>query len=298
MSIRFLKHNDIDPKRWNTAVMKSRVPLVYALYEYLEEVCDGHWAALVFGNYEAVFPLPLKSKWGINYVVQPVFCQQLGAFGSNENITTSDFINAIPRHFLRVRLQLNPYFDATAVTALPTKTNLLLPLSSAPSYNKDCRKNLAALERLSIVYGKDEVSLNDAISVYKSAWGTMNNQLKDAHYERFTRACESVKNHHNGVLVISAKNSSTQSLLGTAIVLTLPSLSTDQEQHYHYVCAGPTEEGKSMGIMHGIIDHVIQANLGDNRFFDFEGSSIPSVASFYRKFGPSEKPFFLFNRGI
>ncbi len=298
MTIRFVKHSDIEPSQWNSAIMNSRVPLVYALYEYLNEICDRNWGALIFGDYEAVFPLPMKSKWGITYIVQPIFCQQLGAFGSNKNISTQAFIDAIPRRFLRVRLQLNPYFDVDSPPSLPTKINFLLPLSSPPTYNKDCRKNLATLAQLPIVYAKDGVSLTDAISVYKSAWGGVNTQLHDEDYMRFERACWAIKESNGAAFVISAKNETTQCLLGTAILLSHPRIAENQECHFHYVCAGPTAAGKTLGIMHGIIDHVIQTHQGKNRFFDFEGSSIPSVASFYKKFGPTDKPFFLFKRGI
>jgi hypothetical protein len=58
------------------------------------------WDALVLRNYEAVFPLPYRSKWGIHYLYQPFLTAQLGLFG--EGITKDlllQFLNTIPPKF-------------------------------------------------------------------------------------------------------------------------------------------------------------------------------------------------------
>jgi hypothetical protein len=298
MKIQHLLHHQIDKNRWNSAILNSRVPLVYALFDYLEIMCDGHWSALVYGDYEAVFPLPHKTKFGITYIVQPVFCQQLGAFGSNQNVSTQDFLNAIPKRFLRVRLQLNPYFDGQSSIAQKQKTNLLLDLSDAPNYNKDCRKNLASLAKLPITYSSHSISIDETIGVYQHAWGEANRRLSKSDYQKFSNACKRIQQHHQATLTIAAHRTDTKELLGAAILVGFPTLEQHQERHLHYVCAGPTETGKSLGIMHGIIDFTIQNHLGEGCFFDFEGSSIPSVAAFYQKFGAQNRPFYLFQRGL
>ena len=77
--------------------------------------------------------------------------------------------------------------------------------------------------------------------------------------------------------------------LGGAIFLISP-------KRIHYVCAGPTQAGKEIGIMHGIINHV--ALQFPNHEIDFEGSSIPSVAQFYKKFGPINEPFYIIQRTL
>jgi hypothetical protein len=84
MSIRYLQRPQIDPIKWNESVLKSRIPQAYALFDYLDKITNNQWSALVYGDYEAVFPLPMREKFGIRYVVQPVFCQQLGGFGSTK----------------------------------------------------------------------------------------------------------------------------------------------------------------------------------------------------------------------
>ena len=156
-SIQFVQHPNIDSQKWDLAVMQSRWPIAYAFFNYLNAVCENQWDALIFKDYEAVFPLPFKKKLGLKYLIQPVFCQQLGAFGSNAHVNTLDFLHAIPKYFFRVRLQINPYFDHPMGALLSDnsinkkgafsghlilKTNLTIRLSQPLNYNKDCLKNL------------------------------------------------------------------------------------------------------------------------------------------------------------
>jgi effector-binding domain-containing protein len=279
--------------------------LAYGLFEYLNAVCESQWDALIYNDYEAVFPLPFKKKFGIKYLVQPVFCQQLGAFGSNINVSTNDFLSAIPKRFLRVRLQLNPYFDQTneiesiqtkpagiiaSSRKLTTKTNMTIQLSQPLDYNKDCKKNLHRLAELPIEYKINAISIREAIDTYRKAWGKQNPEIEDEHYQLFANACTDKLS-----FTVTAHHQKEGDLLGAAIFLITPE---NTKRSLHYVCAGPTEAGKSIGVMHGVIDFILNRYQGENMLFDFEGSSIASVASLYKKFGANEEPFFCFNRGF
>ena len=305
MSIQYVDHHQIDPTKWDSAILRSPHPLAYGLFEYLNAVCESQWDALIYNDYESVFPLPFKKKFGIKYIVQPVFCQQLGAFGSNINVSTHHFLSAIPKRFLRVRLQLNPYFDQTnevesiqtkpagiigSSGKLTTKTNMTIQLSQPLDYNKDCKKNLHRLAELPIEYKINAISIRDAIDTYRKAWGKQNPEIGDEHYQRFANACKEKLS-----FTVTAHHQKEGDLLGAAIFLITPE---NTKRSLHYVCAGPTEAGKSIGVMHGIIDFILNRYKGENMLFDFEGSSIASVASFYKKFGANEEPFFCFNRGF
>ena len=305
MSIQYVDHHQIDPTKWDSAILRSPHPLAYGLFEYLNAVCESQWDALIYNDYEAVFPLPFKKKFGIKYLVQPVFCQQLGAFGSNINVSTHHFLSAIPKRFLRVRLQLNPYFDQTnevesiqtkpagiiaSSGKLTTKTNMTIQLSQPLDYNKDCKKNLHRLAELPIEYKINAISIREAIDTYRKAWGKQNPEIEDEHYQLFANACTDKLS-----FTVTAHHQKEGDLLGAAIFLITPE---NTKRSLHYVCAGPTEAGKSIGVMHGIIDFILNRYKGENMLFDFEGSSIASVASFYKKFGAIEEPFFCFNRGF
>ncbi len=82
-NICFLKHNEIDKSRWDESVKESINPSVYAYSWYLD-IVSPNWAALATPDYSELWPLPQNSKWGINYVYQPFFTQQLGLISKTE----------------------------------------------------------------------------------------------------------------------------------------------------------------------------------------------------------------------
>ena len=74
-------HAQIDKTRWDDCLEASCNGLVYGHAWYLDVVCPG-WKAWVWeegGEYQKVFPLTEGRKWGISYLYQPFFTQQLGS---------------------------------------------------------------------------------------------------------------------------------------------------------------------------------------------------------------------------
>ncbi len=109
-----LKRHQIDDDAWNTLIDKSLHSVVYAKSWYLDCV-SPHWQALVLVDsalasdhsgtsafeYRIVMPLPVRKKWGMSVVQQPLFCQYLGLF-SKEEISKKElvqFLHSLTRHF-------------------------------------------------------------------------------------------------------------------------------------------------------------------------------------------------------
>jgi hypothetical protein len=75
------------------------------------------------------------------------------------------------------------------------------------------------------------------------------------------------------------------------------------EKRIYYLMGAPSKTGREMKAIHVLVDTVIREYAGSRLIFDFEGSDIPNVYNFYRKFSPFTKyyphlkinrlPFFL-----
>ena len=127
MEIKYTTYKNIDKAKWDNCILNATNHLIYAEAWYLDIVCPENWNALILNDYEAVMPLPLKSKMGLTYVQQPIWTQQLGIFSTlkiTEQLTTS-FLQAIPKKMAMVSLNLNDY-NITENHGLVAKTNLIL----------------------------------------------------------------------------------------------------------------------------------------------------------------------------
>ncbi|NJN50342.1 MAG: hypothetical protein HC798_04365 [Polaribacter sp.] len=104
--IHYLKRHQIDNQKYDDCITKSLQSNIYAFSWYLDIVADN-WDVLVLNNYEAVMPLPIRKKWGINYVYQPFWILELGIFSVNKTIDYQSFIDEITKRFRFAEIRLN-----------------------------------------------------------------------------------------------------------------------------------------------------------------------------------------------
>jgi hypothetical protein len=283
--LKFVFRRHIDPYRWNACIERSAYSVPYARFEYLDSLSRNSWAAVIEGDYQAVFPIIFKRKFGLfPYVYQPAFCQQLGIFGTPEH-TIDAFVSRIPFYFVRIHLNVNGFFGAPSSSV--TLPNLV---KKAPhlwdiDLNKDAQKNIKRLQHLHVYYTQTR-DIGMVIKLYSQAWGKKAQLHWPKDYLPFESACLSLQTLDLVYACVAQKD---HEILGAAIFL-------KGNKKLHYVCAAPTESGRNVGIMHGIIHHVME-HFPDWDI-DFEGSQIPSVAAFYKKFNPIDEPYYRIERTL
>ncbi|MFH1005014.1 MAG: hypothetical protein V1781_05925 [Bacteroidota bacterium] len=111
-NINYISHSHINKKTWDECIEHSQNSLIYAYSWYLDIVCPN-WEALVEGDYESVMPLTWEKKYGIRYLFQPYFTQQLGIFSKNklEKKTIEKFLLSIPTYYKFIEINLNTQND-------------------------------------------------------------------------------------------------------------------------------------------------------------------------------------------
>ena len=93
--INFITHSQIDKFKWDFCMNQSINKSVYGLSWYLDIVSEN-WDALIYGDYELIVPIPCKRYLifipFMQRVYQPMFCQQLGAFSSNQDLLNDQLL--------------------------------------------------------------------------------------------------------------------------------------------------------------------------------------------------------------
>lgn len=293
-SIQYLKHSEIDQAKWDKAIDNSTNGLVYAYSWVLDHMTDRCWDALVTDDYSFVFPLPWTSKWGIKYLYQPYFCQQLGLFAPVE-ITApllNRFLAAIPKHFRYWNIQLNSrnYVDNPSVSLL-LRTTYQISLQRdyqdlEKNFSRDAKKNLTKAANAGFDWVKT-TDLSIISRVYIEAYGK--------HYPGIDSIMKKVMACMESA--VASNNGFTRAVYGKDGELWCAGFFFYAKNHIHYALAAPTEEGKKFGATHTLISEVVREFSGKDLIFDFEGSDIPSVAFFYAKFGsqPISYPTIIYN---
>lgn len=275
MKIQLLQHTEIDKKKWDERVRASENGLIYSYSWYLDCVAPG-WKALTTHNYSFIMPVPVRRKAFFEYVFQPPFCQQLGIIGETP-LTTEiihSFIHALTSRFSVIGVNLN---FSIQIHGLPLKTNLLLDLSdSFDTIRKGFRKDLlsvASKNKLQI----QSTEPKSVIDFFMENKGKELASVKKTDLKALYNLCNILNQHHQ--LHCKEVISETSENLSKAMFF-------EDEKRIYYILSATSESGKRVGANPFLIAETIREFSQRNLWFDFEGSSIPSIQFFFKKFNP------------
>jgi hypothetical protein len=284
-----LLHNEIDKNKWDKCIESSKNGMVYACSWYLDVVCPN-WEALVIGDYETVMPLPVRTKFGVKYLIRPYFTQQLGIFSTNYINThyLNIFYNYVEKNFCYCSFHLNyanrQELNNTSDMGLTFTLNLNKTYSELNSnYNNNTKRNIkkALKNDIDIFQSLDPEFLFDLYRKHGkyNDGSRFRNVFKNLIKELINRRIALISyakvsgNIESAVLWVTYKN------------------------RVIYLVACNSEIAYQMNLNFLLIDLFVKSNAEKDIIIDFEGSKILGLARFYESFGgkPEYFPYWHFN---
>lgn len=291
--LRVRPNYQIDRQKWDSCIERSKEGLVYALSWYLDLVSPG-WEALIHeqeGEYLTVVPLTMARKFGLPFLRQPLYCQQLGVFSVLEEVPPA-YLGAVVKelchHFRHIR-------DYSFNTANPDLPQLSLPGLSVQNqythflslqepyevlyrqYSRDRKLNLKRAHKANLTVSEsgDIKPLTDifredtAHKIYGGVAESSYDLLVSLFGEVQKRGWARLLYTHQpegeidaGCLFVQYKNRIT------------------------YLFNAATKQGRDLNGRSLMIDRVIRENAGSDSVFDFESpSGMDTITYFYQGFG-------------
>jgi len=247
----------------------------------------SNWDALVIGNYDIVMPLTWRSKFGILYLYQPAFSQQLGIFSHHQisNELVEEFLNNIPAKFRYWAIALNAENSPNTYKSKPGK-NYLLQLSQpykniAEQYNRNTNRNIRKAIEAGINIS-DNTPFTDTITLHRKRF---NDSIgaNDDDYKRLQHLFQTLFDT-KAVFSVCAKNKRNIIIASSTYVL--------HKNRIIFLINGNLQESLETGATHLLKDYVIQKFSGSNMIMDFEGSDYARFAQFYEQFGAKQVEYY------
>lgn len=287
--IRYLAHDQIDFEKWDDCIDRSINGIFYAYSWYLDMTAPG-WDALVEDDYKTIMPLPNRKRFGVRFVYQPFFIQQLGLF-SISSLTpevTARFLEAIPVRFRFVDLNLNTYNrldEGSSIKQLQRITHhldLIEPYEQiAERYSSNTRRNIGKAIKHGVfvtAHGRPE----EVIQAFRDNRGKGLNTYKENDYNVLKHLI--YVGLHKGMATLMSAYSSQNNFCGGIVFFRSHNKSV-------FLFSGATPESRENGAMFLMVDEYIKQFAGQDLVLDFEGSSDPHLARFYKGFGSKECVF-------
>ena len=280
--IRFLKHSEIDPEKWNQAVRNSLSSNVLAEYELLNLLTGGDtWHALVENDYETVMPLPTRKKGVLKYVYTPFFLPQMGIFSEREikPQKVADFLYEISRHYVLADVLMNEKTESGHGDHEFVSHSLSLNLAYNELYSQfheNTRRNIKAAQKQQVRVTVQEEKIADIIALFRTNKGSEEAvHFRENDYARLQHVADYLLKH-NLLEVYGVRTVQNELAAGALFV-------KDGKRRWFWFSGRDNQlsESKPMFLL---LDTYIRDHAESDLYLDFNGSSNPNVARLYQGF--------------
>lgn len=288
-TITYIKRNNIDVERYNACISNAKNNRIYAYAWYLDIVTDT-WDVLVLGDYDVVMPLPylhVKKLFFRKRIVQPIYCQQLGVFYSDD--ISHDLFDLFYKKFKT----LNPLIysfnsdNSRYISSLKEKPNYELDINKPyddiyRNYSNNLKRNLKKAK-------KYELGITNKIGVAEYIYlksANKKHRITKKNFITIKKLSQEIKRQNFG---------SFKAVVFNDEVLAIGFFTKSKNRIIHLLSVS-TSKGKQMGATSILFDYIISTNIESDNIIDFEGSIIPGVARFFKSFGASNNGYPLFNK--
>ncbi|KPK86109.1 MAG: hypothetical protein AMS27_05750 [Bacteroides sp. SM23_62_1] len=275
--IRYLANKEIDRLKWDECIKNSCFETIYPYSWYLDLVSPG-WEGLVRGDYDAIFPLTWKTKFGISYLVQPLLTQQLGVFAREKSpeMVVLSFLNNVPKKFKHIDICLNSFNKLSSKEfKVLNRVNYELDLNNdfeqiQSGYSTNTKRNIQKAKQNQLKI--KNIDVETYIRLRKKSG---ERKFDHEHYHKLRRIFSGIVQKGRGELIGAFCND----IPCAGVVWAF------SQSRLIYLNGVSDEIGKEKRAMFLLIDYYIGNHAGKDLIMDFEGSMIPGIARFFRGFG-------------
>lgn len=280
MKIAYVKRNELDTARWNQLLAQQASGLIYANSNYLDLLTPS-WDAMIMGDFEAIMPLPYKTKLGFHYLTPPPFVQQLGIIGNDGHQLPERFMAEVKKRFRYGSVHLN--FTNPMEGSRPCN-NFILDLNKtysdiSASYTYYLRKQTRNNPQAEMQYRESD-AYQATVDLYHNLYG---HRFPHVPVTSYSGLVTFATTYPEQSLVREVwKNNE---LLSAVLCL-------KDNKRIYLVVSLVTENGQKLEANRFLLDQLIREHAGRSCILDFEGSDLPGVAAYYKGFGAINQPYY------
>lgn len=279
--IKWINRNELDVEKYNTCIDKSSQGLLYAYSWYLDIVCTD-WMVLVFNDYEAVMPLPYRKKLTLKYIYPPFWMLQLGVFSQGEVDIENQLVLEVLNKYRFVELRLNSSNTIGNSEFIHEKYFQILDLnvdhnSVTSNYQSDRKKDVRKAKKNELITQWNDRPEN-LIQLFQNNVGTRTPEIKEKDYQVLLELIETcVRKNVGEILSVYQGND----LVASAFFLKYRDTVT-------ILCSSTDFNNRNNGANTYLIDEAIKKHSSSYKVFNFGGSSMPSIAKYFKSFGAKD----------
>ncbi|MGJ8743604.1 hypothetical protein [Polaribacter sp.] len=284
--IKIVKRKDLNIDKYNTCIENAVQSRIFAFSWYLDIVTD-HWDVLVLDNYKAVMPIPWRKKYGIKYGYPPLWLLELGLFSLDENQKIAPFLDVLFKKYRFIETRLNTSNCKENSDYFLSKQFQYLSLTVGydavfKSYNRNRKRELTKAVKSDLTENWNDKP-EKLISLFKTNIASRVKNISEKDYINLLELMNCCLQKRVGELltIYDVDNK----LVAAAFFL------KHKNEVTQLVCASDVKNRKN-GAHTFFNDRAIYKYQSSFCIYNFGGSSMKSIANYYKSFGAKTKQYY------
>jgi hypothetical protein len=243
---------------------------------YLDAVSDN-WSGIVNSSYSTIFPITYTSKVGIKQFNQALFTREFEIIG--KDFSFSKCVDLVQNQFKNIQFRSSSKLSDIANTE---RVHQFIKLNELyqNEYSKNARRLIKKADK-NYTY-KNVSCVDELIELVNENVAHKIKEFTPLNIEKLKSLMLAALKHGKGetIAVFEGEN-----IVGAGFFLKDKSTVT-------YLKGASTYEAKKNGAMFGLMNYAFSQYRENYKIFDFGGSNVDSVATFYKKFGAVDKKYY------
>jgi hypothetical protein len=256
---------------------------IYEQLWYVALLADSKLLIFIYGEYETVFFVPYRSKFGVKYAYMPNFIQKLTFVGKEIGF---DLILLELKKRLKFG-EISIKIEEKRFDLIKPRTNFTLDLENSyvelkKNFSDNHKRNISKVKHIEI---RQSENIDDLISIFKAEKvnSFRSNQLNQI--ENDLNRILTCNKLNDRIFIFNAYESN--HIIASALFIHFNNV-------IYYVIGSSLKSDtrvSSSGLFK-IFDYVINRFSGTKTILDFEGSDIPGIKRFFKGFGSKEEKYY------
>jgi hypothetical protein len=232
-------------------------------------------------GYHTIFPVTYSSKFKVKQFHQAMFTREFDVVG--DDFVMEDTLELLQNHFKNIQFRTHKKLTGIKKNVLRVNQYINLQESFSSKYSTNAKR---LIKKSNKNYTYKVISCVDELIMLVKE--TVAHKIKEFTIENIVKL---------NVLMISAvgsKSGETIAVFDGDNIVAAGFFLKDKKQ-VTYLKGASTDIAKKNGAMFGLMDFAFTTYSSQFNVFDFGGSDIDSVATFYKKFGAKDRAYFEYN---
>lgn len=275
VSIKRIESKYIDKEKWDQTVANSPVQNIFMYSWYLDAVTE-HWNGIVSENYATIFPITVANKIGVEQFHQAIFTREFEVIGSDFELETC--LEQLEKKTKYIQFRSSRQFKLNSTE----RVHQILALNAGfeSEYSKNAKRLIKKSDK---TYTYRRVNCIEVlIGLVKENVAHKIKEFTPENMSKLESLMHSAFNAGKGETIAVFEG---EKIVAAGFFLKDKSTVT-------YLKGASTEEAKRNGAMFGLMNFAFKSYQEKFNSFDFGGSNVESVATFYKKFGARDKKYY------